>query len=41
MNPLRVTDKEEIADILVVTGSEITVLQQKTAPTPKTFFAIQ
>jgi hypothetical protein len=32
MNPLRVTDKEEIADILVVTESEIIVLQAKDSP---------
>jgi len=32
MNPLRATDKEEIADILVVTESEIIVLQAKDSP---------
>ena len=36
MNPLRVTDKEEIADILVVTESEIIVLQAKDSPNTKT-----
>jgi hypothetical protein len=32
MNPLRVTDGEEIADILVVTDTEIIVLQAKDSP---------
>ena len=32
MNPLRVTDKEEITDILVITESEIIVLQAKDSP---------
>lgn len=32
MNPLRVTDKEEVSDILLVTDSEIMVLQAKDSP---------
>lgn len=32
MNPLRITDREEIADILVITESEIIVVQAKDSP---------
>jgi hypothetical protein len=32
MNPLRVTDREEIADLLVLTDSEIIVVQAKDSP---------
>jgi hypothetical protein len=32
MNPLRITDKEEIADILVITESEVIVVQAKDSP---------
>lgn len=32
MNPLRITDREEIADILVITGSEAIVVQAKDSP---------
>jgi hypothetical protein len=32
MNPLRITDREEIADILVITESEVIVVQAKDSP---------
>ena len=32
MNPLRITDREEIADILVITKSEVIVVQAKDSP---------
>jgi hypothetical protein len=32
MNPLRITDNEEIADLLLITDSEIIILQAKDSP---------